>query len=217
MKIKLNIRNKDFCNKFYKKERKKFYSNFELNQIRDNKRFRKTIKPNLKDKCIQSSPITLKNNESFISDDFRLSQTFNNYFKSAAEKIGIKECEVSSHVNPNSGSTDDVDVAIENSKDYTIIKIIIENVSLESRFSSKEIRESDIRKEVFNLNSKKAGTFGNNPTKVLKNSSNICNSILQNMCNYEILGKQYFPKNLKLSDITPVYKKKNPIIGLHLL
>ena len=28
------------------------------------------------------------------------------------------------------------------------------------------------------------------------------------MWNYEILGKQYFPKNLKLAEITPVYKKK---------
>ena len=26
--------------------------------------------------------------------------------------------------------------------------------------------------------------------------------------NYEILGKQYFPKDLKLADITPVYKEK---------
>ena len=26
--------------------------------------------------------------------------------------------------------------------------------------------------------------------------------------NYEILGKHYFPKDLKLADITPVYKEK---------
>ena len=26
--------------------------------------------------------------------------------------------------------------------------------------------------------------------------------------NYEILGKQYFPKDLELADITPVYKEK---------
>ena len=52
--------------------------------------------------------------------------------------------------------------------------------------------ESDIQKEVSRLNSKKAGTFGNIPTKVLKDSSNICSSILQDMWNYEILEKQYF-------------------------
>ena len=52
------------------------------------------------------------------------------------------------------------------------------------------------------------GTFGNIPTRVLKDSSNVCNSVLQDMWNYETLGKHYFPKNLKLADITTVYKKK---------
>ena len=52
--------------------------------------------------------------------------------------------------------------------------------------------ESDIQNEVCNLNSKKTGTFGNITTKVLKDSSDICNSVLQDVWNYEILGKQYF-------------------------
>ena len=104
-------------------------------------------------------------------------------------QFGIKECEGSSDVNANSRSKDGVDVAIEKYKDHPSIKMINENVSFESCFSFKEIRESDIQKEVSNLNSKKAGTFGNIPTKVLKDSSDICNSILQDIQNYEILGK----------------------------
>ena len=112
-------------------------------------------------------------------------------------------------MNANSGSKDGVDVAIEKCKDHPSIKMINENVSFESRFNFKEIREPDIQKEVSNLNSKKVGTFGNIHTKVLKNSSNICNSILQDIWNCEILGKQYFPKNLRLVDITPVHKKKD--------
>ena len=43
------------------------------------------------------------------------------------------------------------------------------NVYLESRFNFKDISETDIQKEISNLNSKKAGKFGNIPTKVLKN------------------------------------------------
>ena len=50
----------NFCSKLYKKKRKKFYSNLELNEITDNKRL---WKPLLSDKCIQSSTITLINNE----------------------------------------------------------------------------------------------------------------------------------------------------------
>ena len=47
---------------------------------------------------------------------------------------------------------------------------------------------------------------------MLKRSSDICNVVLQNIWNSEILGKLYFPKKLKLADITPVYKKKDPAL-----
>ena len=37
--------------------------------------------------------------------------------------------------------------------------------------------------------------------------------MLRKIWNSEILGKQYFPQNLKLADITPVFKKKDPTLG----
>ena len=77
----------------------------------------------------------------------------------------------------------------------------------------KDINESDILKEISNLNSKKVGTLGNIPTKVLKESSNACNTVLRDIWNFEILRKQNFPQNLKLADITSVYKKKDPTLA----
>ena len=59
----------------------------------------------------------------------------------------------------------------------------------------------------------KAGAFGNPPTKVLKTSSDICKKVLQKIWDFEILGKQYFSQNLKLADITLVYKKKDPTLA----
>ena len=117
-------RQNNFCSKRYKKEWKKFCSNLELNQITDNKRVSKTIKPLLSDKCIQSSVLTLINNENVISDNFKLAQTFNNCFKSVVKKLGIKECEASPGVNANSRSKDGVEVAIEKYKDHPSIKMI---------------------------------------------------------------------------------------------
>ena len=61
----------NFCSKLYKKERKIFCLNLELNQITDNKKFWKIIKPLLSDKCIQSYVITLINNENVTSDQRR--------------------------------------------------------------------------------------------------------------------------------------------------
>ena len=58
--------------------------------------------------------------------------------------------------------------------------MINENVSFESSFSFKFISKTDIQKDISNLNSKKAGKFGNIPTKVFKESSEICNIVLRN-------------------------------------
>ena len=68
-------------------------------------------------------------------------------------------------------------------------------------------------KELSSLNLKKAGAFENIPTKVLKISSNVCNIGRHKIWNSEILGKQYFSQNLKLADITAVYKKKDPALA----
>ena len=86
--------------------------------------------------------------------------------------------------------------------------MINENVSFESRFRFKEIGEPDIQKEVSNLKSKKTRTFENIPAKLLKDLLEICNSVLQDIKNYEKLEKQCPPRRLKFADITPVYKKR---------
>lgn len=77
--------------------------------------------------------------------------------------------------------------------------MINENISFESCFSFKKILESDIQKT-----SKNRDVCKYQSTKVLKDSSGICNSAHEAIWNYEILG--YFHKKLKLADVTSVYK-----------
>ena len=84
---------------------------------------------------------------SIFSDDFKLAQTFNNYFKSTVGILGIKECEASSDVSVNSRSKDGVDDAIEKYNDHPSINMVNENASFESRFRFKEIGDSDIQKD----------------------------------------------------------------------
>ena len=40
--------------------------------------------------------------------------------------------------------------------------------------------------QISNLNSKKVGTFGNIPAKVLKYSSNVCNAVLRDTSNFDM-------------------------------
>ena len=57
--MKMYKKQKNFCSRLYKKERKKFYSELDINNITDNKSFWKTMKPFLSDKCSQASKISV--------------------------------------------------------------------------------------------------------------------------------------------------------------
>ena len=67
--------------------------------------------------------------------------------------------------------------------------MINKNVPFESRFKFKVVNENYIQCEILNVNSEKPGTFGNIPPKILKDSSEVCNVILQNIWNSELLEK----------------------------
>ena len=59
------------------------------------------------------------------------------------------------------------------------------------------------------LNNKKNGTFGNIPTKLLKEVSDIGAPALNDILNKEITTQKCFPNNLKLADVTCKFKKEN--------
>ena len=75
-------------------------------------------------------------------------------------------------------------------QDHPSIIMINENVSSDSQFKFEFVNENDIQCEILNLNSKKPGTFGDVPTKILKDSSEVCNVIVQNILNSKLLEKQ---------------------------
>ena len=101
------------------------------------------------------------------------------------DDLEIKECE--SDLNLDIPSTDPIDSAIIKYQNHPSIIMINENVSFESRFKFKVVNENDVQWEILNLNSKKPGTFGNIPTKILKDSPEVFNVIW----NSELLEKQF--------------------------
>ena len=75
-----------------------------------------------------------------------------------------------------------------------------------SSFSFVEIENDEMKKEIQNLNAKKAIPQNNIPIKHLKESSDVICEVLRNIINKEILNGT-FPEELKLADITPIHKK----------
>ena len=64
-------------------------------------------------------------------------------------------------------------------------------------------------KEMKSLDTKKNGTFSNIPFNCVKEVSEVTAPCLTNTLNIQIISGQTFPNNLKLADITPVFKKED--------
>ena len=84
-------RQKNYCNRLYKRERKQFYYNLRINDITDNKKFWKTVKPLFGDKGGPRDNIVLVEGNKIISDDVEVAQTFNDFFDNAVGNLGISE------------------------------------------------------------------------------------------------------------------------------
>ena len=131
--------------------------------------------------------------------------------------MGIQEYLSDHNIDINSISDVPIYYAIAKYKNHPSIIMINEKTSFESRFSFRAVNEDNIKRETFNLNSKKKRKKENSyveniPTKMLKSSFGICDVVLQNIGNPVILVNLYFPNKLELAEITPVYKKKDPTI-----
>ena len=90
------------------------------------------------------------------------------------------------------------------------ILLIKRKINASNSFPFTEIETDDVYQEIRSLNSKKSETQNDIPAKTLKKFASSAAPFLQNLFN-EILRTRNFPDKLKLADITPVFKKNNPL------
>ena len=74
---------RNFCSKLYKKERKNYYNSLDMKNITDNKQFWKTIKPFLSEKIKTTSKMKLKDQDKIISNDDKVAEEFSTFFENA--------------------------------------------------------------------------------------------------------------------------------------
>ena len=73
-------------------------------------------------------------------------------------------------------------------------------------FQFESVSLHDILEEIKNYNRAKSGFLKNIPTHCLKEITDIFSPILTQIWSNKIMYKKSFPKNLKLTDLTPVLK-----------
>ena len=101
---------------------------------------------------------------------------------------------------------DAINTIIKKFECHPSILKIKEKFSNENIFLFSDVSLGDIEQELKSLNVKKSGTFKNIPSKIFKDSISECSSFLLNLVN-ELIEKSEFPDELKLADVTPVFKK----------
>ena len=108
------------------------------------------------------------------------------------------------------GITDPVDKAIDKFKFHPSIFLIQKHLKNRDVFSFKTVEIGHIEKEINNINPKKTTTSNSIPPNFFQKSSKVSASVLHKLFNDSIENSD-FPQNLKLADITPVYKKNDSL------
>ena len=197
---------KNYCSRLYKKERRKYYNNLDHKKITDNKQFWKTVKPYISNKGQTGNKITLVDNNEIIITDEDVSEKFNSFFVNAVKSLNIVEN--TDLLTSTEGITDEIEIALKKYEFHPSILQIKKSInSLDiSKFSFTPSNLSEIETELNSLNAKKSSTYKNIPTKILKENTEICSSTLLRIINNEI-HESHFPDELKFADVTPIFKK----------
>ena len=114
--------------------------------------------------------------ENIIFNDTLISEELNIFFQNTTKTLNINEN--SYIVDSSSSITDRVDKAIKIYKNCPRILLIKQKLENVEHVSLKLVSISKTEKELRQLNSNKATTFGNTPTKILRENSKSCSDTL---------------------------------------
>ena len=128
--LKSYKKQRNFCSKLYKKERKKS-ERLDLNKVTDNKKLWKTVKPFLSDKVTTFPQITLVENDEIISAESKVANSFSKFFENAVHSLGIKTNE---STNDNCILKNPVEIAIKKYEQHPSINLIKENITNNESF-----------------------------------------------------------------------------------
>ena len=198
---------RNICTFLVRKAKRDYYSNLDPAKICDNKKFWSTVKPLFSDKSIKNSNIILIENNDIIHNDVIVAQKFNDFFSNVVHNLNIKMD--SDNVIVNCNDTDPITFAIHKYKKHpSIIKIQESQRNVESKplYSFTRTSYESIYKEILSIDPSKSSPNNSIPIKIIKENCDLFARKLHIDFNNSIYNGT-FPNNLKLADVTPVYKK----------
>ena len=149
---------RNFCNRLYKRERRKYFSQLNLDKITGNEKFWSTVKPPFANKGGRDNII-------LVTGEMILKLLRNSVsFSKIVQALNITENKL-----PLTSTNDvfnGVDESINKFQKHPSIMSMDENVSVDDRFSFLEINAEEIHLQIRSLKNNKASTFMNIPAKL---------------------------------------------------
>ena len=195
-----SYKKRNFCVKLLRKTKKGYFNNLNIKNINDNKAFWKIIKLYFSNEGLNSSSFILLEKNKIVTNDQDIAN-MNNYFLSITSHINIKPGQINYSKN----------LTIENLKNHeSIQRIALANFRHRQTFNFRYVSVKEVKKELMNLSSKKVTRKGDIPAKILKDSLSVYTKELTTIIN-NCLKDGLFPNELKLADVSPVFKKDDDL------
>ena len=181
---------KNYCSRLYKKERKKYFESLNPRRISDNKSFWKNV-PFFSEKRKISNKITfVDNKENTIFEDHLVSEKLNNFFEN--ETRGLEINENSYIIDTDSYEINSIEKAINKYRNHPSVLLIKSRLKNIPSLSFNKVGLSEIERELNLISPRKATKSNGILPKLLKSTKTICSETLKTIFN-NCLIKAEFP------------------------
>ena len=162
---------RNYCVSLLRKTKKHYYGDLNEKNILDNKKFWKTVKPFLSDKCPLDEKIIIVENDEIISNDKEVAEVLNTFFSNTVSNLNIPEYPVNDPFIDNINNP--ILKAIFKYKNYPSIKAIEKVSKLDKLFNLNKVDKEEVFKEIIGLDASKASQDTNVQTKIIKETADL--------------------------------------------
>ena len=196
---------RNLCVKLFRNEKSKYFNSLKTNDVVDNRKFWKKVKPFISDKHNTHSKITLIENENIIDNTTELCEMFANFFANIVPNLKIEEWKSKNNLNTTE-VVDFTEKSIERYKNHPSIQAIQNNPKNKAKFILKPVTILEVFGAIKTLDSSKAVQETDLPTKIIKENVDIFAKFIYDNFN-DSLMRSKFPSILTTAEVIPVFKK----------
>ena len=171
---------RNICVNLLRKSKNQYFNNIDVENVTDNKKFWKSIRPKFSNKCKTANIIILVEDEKILQDEKSIANTFNNFFTDVTHSLGLKKQSI--------GLKNTFSKIVKTFRNFESIKKIKESQqgAENPSFSFKVISEEEVKNAIKDLPINNSTISGDIPTKILKQYAQIYSKKLAGIFNMNL-------------------------------